>query len=204
MQVIIEPKLQTNQLGGVDVPSAEVLKKMHDSRYILRATGGKLIRIPAEKALLPHSDDMSPQGTQVDVGPDGTVYVRQSQVLCKSTDGGRTWASRSLAAVEGDPGWHWKVLQDGTCISINCSTGQDMQDAAIVWVSQDEGLTWTQRAEIPIDMVLPDGCPYAERYTHRGLNRFQDNTLLWTVDIRNTEMTMNGCYTFRSTDAGYT
>ena len=88
MQIIVEPKLRTCRLGGVDVPPAEVLKQMHDSQYILYAAGGKLTRVPAEKTLLPHSNDMSPQGTHVDVGPDGTVYVKQSQILCKSTDGG--------------------------------------------------------------------------------------------------------------------
>ena len=204
MEIIIKPKLRTNRLGGVDVPSAEVLKRMHDSQYILHAAGGKLTHIPVEKALLPHSDDMSPQGTHVDVGPDGTVYVKQSQVLCKSTDGGRTWTSRSLMGMEGLPGGHWRVLRNGTFIGVDCSTGPETRDPAVVWVSQDEGITWTKRAEIPVEMDLPDGRPYTERYTHRGLNRLQDDTLLWTVDIRDTPTTMNGCYTFRSTDGGNT
>ena len=204
IEIIVEPKLRTSRLGGVDVPSAEVLKQMHDNQYILHAAGGKLTRVPAEKTLLPHSDDMSPQGTHVDVGPDGTVYVKQSQVLCKSTDGGRTWTSRSLIGIEDLPGGHWRVLRDGTFIGVDCSTGPDVRDPAVVWVSQDEGITWTQRAEIPVEMNLPDGRPYTERYTHRGLNRLQDDTLLWTVDIRNTPTTMNGCYTFRSTDGGNT
>ena len=203
MQIIIEPKLHTSHLGGVDVPSAEVLKRMHDSQYILHAAGGKLTRVPVEKTLLPHSDDMSPQGTHVDVGPDGTVYVKQSQVLCKSTDGGRTWTSRSLIGMEDLPGGHWRVLRDGTFIGVDCSTGAEARDPAVVWVSQDEGITWTKRAEIPVEMNLPDGRPYTERYTHRGLNRLQDDTLLWTVDIRDTPTTMNGCYTFRSTDGGH-
>ncbi len=202
MPVIVEPKLHTNRLGGVDVPSAEVLKQMHDSQYILHAAGGKLTRVPVEKTLLPHSNDMSPQGTHVDVGPDGTVYVKQSQILCKSTDGGRTWTSRSLTDLEDLPGGHWRVLQDGTFIGVDCSTGPEARDPAVVWVSQDEGITWTKRAEIPVEMNLPNGTPYTERYTHRGLNRLQDDTLLWTVDIRNTPTTMNGCYTFRSTDGG--
>ena len=96
------------------------------------------------------------------------------------------------------------MLRDGTFIGVDCSTGPDVRDPAVVWVSQDEGITWTQRAEIPIEMNLPDGRPYTERYTHRGLNRLQDDTLLWTVDIRDTPTTMNGCYTFRSTDGGNT
>ena len=202
MQVIVEPKLRTSRLGGVDVLSAEVLKQMHDSQYIWHAAGGKLTRVPVEKTLLPHSDDMSPQGTHVDVGPDGTVYVKQSQILCKSTDGGRTWTSRSLTGMEDLPGGHWRVLRDGTFIGVNCSTGPEARDPAVVWISQDEGITWTKRAEIPVEMNLPDDRPYTERYTHRGLNRLQDDTLLWTVDIRNTPTTMNGCYTFRSTDGG--
>ena len=204
MQVIVKPKLHTNRLGGVDVPSAEVLKQMHDSQYILHAAGGKLTRVPVEKTLLPHSDDMSPQGTHVDVGPDSTVYVKQSQILCKSTDGGRTWTSRSLTDMKDAPGGHWRVLRDGTFIGVNCSTGPDARDPAVVWVSQDEGITWTKRAEIPVEMNLPDGRPYTERYTHRGLNRLKDDMLLWTVDIRDTPTTMNGCYTFRSTDGGNT
>ncbi len=204
MQVIVEPKLRTSRLGGVDVLSAEVLKQMHDSQYIWHAAGGKLTRVPVEKTLLPHSDDMSPQGTHVDVGPDGTVYVKQSQILCKSTDGGRTWTSRSLTGMEDLPGGHWRVLRDGTFIGVNCSTGPEARDPAVVWISQDEGITWTKRAEIPVEMNLPDDRPYTERYTHRGLNRLQDDTLLWTVDIRNTPTTMNGCYTFRSTDGGHT
>ena len=202
MQIIVEPKLHTGRLGGVDVPSAEVLKQMHDNQYILHAAGRQLTRVPVEKTLLPHSDDMSPQGAHVDVGPDGTVYVKQSQVLCKSMDGGRTWTSRSLTGMEDLPGGHWRVLRDGTFIGVDCSTGPEARDPAVVWVSQDEGVTWTKRAEIPVEMNLPDGRPYTERYTHRGLNRLQDDTLLWTVDIRDTPTTMNGCYTFRSTDGG--
>ena len=204
MQIIVKPKLHTSRLGAVDVPSAEVLKQMHDSQYILHAADGKLTRVPVEKTLLPHSDDMSPQGAHVDVGPDGAVYAKQSQVLCKSTDGGRTWTSRSLIDMEDLPGGHWRVLRDGTFIGVACSTGPEVRDPAVVWVSQDEGITWTKRAEIPVEMNLPDGRPYTERYTHRGLNRLQDDTLLWTVDIRDTPTTMNGCYTFRSTDGGNT
>ena len=42
MQIIVKPELHTNRLGGVDIPSVEVLKQMHDSQYILHAAGGKL------------------------------------------------------------------------------------------------------------------------------------------------------------------
>lgn len=37
MQIVVEPKLHTGRLGGVDVPSEEVLKRMHERQYILHA-----------------------------------------------------------------------------------------------------------------------------------------------------------------------
>ena len=120
MKVITEPNVKTDRLGGVDVPSAEVLKKMHGGQYILRAARGKLTEVPVQKVLLPHDDGINPQSTQVDLGPDGTVYVRQSHILCKSTDGGRTWTSAPINVSQGDPGWRWKVLHDGTFISVSC------------------------------------------------------------------------------------
>ena len=73
--------MQTDRLGQVDVPLVEVLKEMHESQCILRAAEGTLSKVPVEKVLLPHSNDMNPKGTQVGLGPDGNVYVRQSQLL---------------------------------------------------------------------------------------------------------------------------
>ncbi len=204
MQIIIAPDRHTHRLGGVDVPEADVLVQMHAGQHILHAAGGRLTQVPVEKTLLPHSNDMSPQATQVDRGAGALVYVRQPHLLCKSTDGGRTWTSRSLEAIEGDPGFQWKVLEDGTFISVSCTTGEGARDPAVAWVSADEGRTWIRRAEIPVEMSLPNGRPYTERYTHRGLNRLPDDTLLWAVDIRDTPLTINGCYCFQSTDGGHT
>ncbi len=36
---------------------------MHESQYILRARGGKLTDVPAEKHLFPHDPEAHPQGT---------------------------------------------------------------------------------------------------------------------------------------------
>ncbi len=36
-KVVTKPTVQTDRLGGVDVPNADVLKKMHVNQYILRA-----------------------------------------------------------------------------------------------------------------------------------------------------------------------
>ena len=118
-------------MGQVDVPLVEVLKEMHESQCILRAAEGTLSKVPVEKVLLPHSNDMNPKGTQVGLGPDGSVYVRQSQLLCKSTDGGRTWVSQPLEKAAENLGWHWKVLNDGTFINVSYSMGPSVRDPAI-------------------------------------------------------------------------
>ena len=154
MKIITAPSVETDRLGGVDAPSEGVLKKMHEGQYILRAARGELTEVPVEKTLLPHSDDMNPQGTQVDIGPDGTVYVRQSEILCKSMDGGRTWTSKPITPGGRNLGWRWKMLRDNTFISVSCSMGKDVRDPAIVWVSHDEGERWTERAQIPANMDL--------------------------------------------------
>ena len=220
MNVITEPNVMTDRMGGVDVPAAEVLKKMHGGQYVLRAAGGKLTKLPVEKVVLPHSDDMSPQGAQVDLGPDGVVYVRESHILCKSIDGGRTWTSQPVVEQpEGiNLGGRWKVLRDGTFISVGLTNGKDEHGPAIVWASHDEGQSWTKRAEIPIEMNLASGEPYNERYVHRGLNRLADDTLLWAVELRDGPLlermmkkpvqqlkaTATTMYFFQSTDGGHT
>ena len=99
--LIVKPNVETRRMGGVNVPRADVLRKMHYSGYILRAAGGKLTKVPVSRVLLPHSDAMNPQGVQVDIGPKGVIYVRQTQVPCKSTDGGHTWKGPMLVCDRG-------------------------------------------------------------------------------------------------------
>ena len=160
MNVITEPNVMTDRMGGVDVPAAEVLKEMHGGQYVLRAAGGKLTKLPVEKVVLPHSDDFGPQGSQVDLGPGSVVYVLQTYILCKSIDGGRTWTSKPVEQPNGvNLGGRWKVLRDGTFISVGLTDGKDEHGPAIVWVSHDEGQSWTKRAEIPIEMSLASGEP---------------------------------------------
>ena len=210
MELIIAPHRHTYRLGGVDIPAAAVLEEMHAGQYILRAVGGQLIQVAVEKVLLPHSNNTSPQAVQVDRGAGGLVYVRQPEVLCTSTDGGRSWTARALAGIEKDPDFRWKLLADGTFISVECSTGEGAREPAVVWVSSDAGRTWSRRAEIAVEMNLPKGGSYSERYTHRGLERLSDDTLLWFVDVRDAPVTADGlpadhgCYCFQSRDGGHT
>ena len=206
-KLVVEPNVETRRMGGVDAPSADVLRKMHASQYVLRAANGRLTEVPVSRVLLPHSDEMSPQGVQVDIGPKGAIYVRQSEVLCKSTDGGRTWTSRPLELpAELQLGFHWRVLADGTFISVGCAGGNVATEPATVWASKDEGVTWEKRAKIAIDnLPLSSGNPYVERYVHRGLNRLRDDTLIWGIDVRD-DPYIDGMalYFFRSTDGGKT
>ncbi len=213
MKVITEPTVMTQQLGGVPPPSKEVLETMRRSQYILHARAGQLTQIPVTKVLLPHDQPMSPQGgTSVDLGPDGAVYVRQVKKLSKSTDGGLTWSARE---VNGPSGYEiqqtgrWKVLRDGTFVCVSVVTGADVRAPAEVWASQDEGQSWKRIAQIDLDLKMPgSGQPYDERYCHRGLDRLQDDTLLWTIDVRSDAdpedglPRQHGLFLFHSQDRG--
>ena len=215
MEVITEPTVMTRELGGVPPPSKEALETMHRSDYVLHAKAGKLTRVPVKKVLLPHAEPMTPQGgTSVDLGPDGTVYVRQANKLCTSTDGGLTWSAREVKAPSGfeiHQTGRWKVLSDGTFLCVAVATGKDERAPAEVWTSQDQGQSWERTAQIALDLKMPGtGTPYDERYCHRGLDRLQDDTLLWTIDVRSDAdpetglPRQHGLFLFRSGDKGRT
>ena len=86
-----QPKpLQTGTLGGVPNPDDATLKAMHAGSYILHARGGKLTNVPVEKIKLPGR--LGEGGGAPILGPDGAVYVHRRSIMCKSTDGGRTWS----------------------------------------------------------------------------------------------------------------
>ena len=206
-RLVVAPNVETARMGGVDVPEVGVLREMHQSRYILHAAQGALSRLPVSRVRLPHSDGMNPQAVQVDVGPGGEIYVRQTEVFCKSTDGGQTWTARPITLPPGlKLGFRWKVLRDGTFISVGCEVGSVVDAPAVVWASRDEGVTWTRRAEISIsDLPLRSGNPYVQRYVHRGLNRLRDDTLIWGVDVRDDPFVRGSAlYFFQSVDGGKT
>lgn len=204
MKVITQPQVKTAALGGVDVPTVDVLQKMHLDQYILRAADGNLTEVPVERVVLPHSNGMSPQKVHVEQGPGDVIYVCQTELLCKSTDGGRSWTAQPIHESPGQ--FRWRVLDDGTFISVGLKVGKETQEPATIWASDDEGQTWSKRTEIALKMKLPNGEHYAERYVHRGLNKLADGTLLWAIDLRDdaVPMSIGGLYFFRSTDGGHT
>lgn len=208
MDLILKPNLETAHIGGVQMPSAEALKNMHGGQYILRAGQKRLTKVEVEKTLLPHCPKVGVQHVQVDVGPEDTIYSLQRTNLCKSTDGGRTWSARPISPPKG---WtvaemgRWKVLRDGTFICVAAKMGRE-HSPAVVLNSSDEARTWKKQAEIPLEMKLPQsGKDYAARYCHRGLDRLQDDTLLWVIDVRDKPYTEgHGLFCFRSADRGKT
>ena len=66
-----QANLDTERLGGVDVPSADRLREMHESPYILHARGGEL--------------EEQGDGRLVLLSGSGAQYVY------RSGDEGRTW-----------------------------------------------------------------------------------------------------------------
>ena len=202
MEVQERPFLDTRAPGGVAHPSRDELLAMHEGSYVLRARGGRLTRVPVEKVQLPHDPEFNPQGGLVYMLSDDLVYVKQATLLCKSTDGGRTWTSRPIDGT----GSHWHALSDGTFIRIDMAS-VEAKDPAEVFSSSDEGQTWEKIAEIPID--VPGG--YAVRYSHWGISRLPDDTLFFGMDLRDDDwigkeyMTAQTVLTFyRSTDGGRT
>jgi len=145
MQIGIEEHkpVDTGVLGGVSIPAPEVLKTMHKGQYILHAHKGKLTKVPVEKNLLPHDPKVNPQGVQAALAPDGTVYVTQATIICKSTDGGRTWTSYPRG--HGMDGF-FQILSDGTFIGI--TGGGKANEPVAVMSSTDEGGAWRQISQI--------------------------------------------------------
>ena len=91
MKVIVKPHVKTTNMGGVAAPSPS--RQCMTASTICGPRGGELTKVPVVKTLLPHCTKI---GLQVDLGPQGTIYSRQKMMLCKSTDGERTWSSQPM------------------------------------------------------------------------------------------------------------
>ena len=193
-----DPKpLQTNRLGGVNNPSDTVLMAMHRGQYILHAQRGKLTKLPVERIQLPRDPGpISPQSIQASLTLDGTVYVTLATIVCKSTDGGRTWTSHKFGGSEGP----LDILGDGTFIRV---TGSGIRtDPVEVITSTDEGRSWKTISRIKLPPL------YNERYLYR-LYRLPDDTLILPIEGRrgDREWPAEGAIvtlSYRSTDQGKT
>ncbi|MBC8456366.1 MAG: hypothetical protein H8D67_00025, partial [Deltaproteobacteria bacterium] len=111
-------QLQTGFLGGVKNVTADDLQAMQDGNYILHARDRLLTKVPVEKSQLPFDPEFHPQGGEIFRASDSLIYVKQATILSKSTDGGRTWTSRSIERRE-EIDDKWQVLSDGTFIRIS-------------------------------------------------------------------------------------
>ena len=174
---------RTEHLGGADFPSGEQCAKMHALPYVLRARDGKMTQVAAEKSRLPFDPEFHPQGGLLYHAHDALIYARQTTVLSKTLDGGRTWTSWNIAAPRKNASDQWQVLRDGTFVRIVMSTGEAKTDPAQVYRSDDEGRTWHHLTEIPI--VVPGG--YQFRYAHWRMTKLPDETLFYCIDLHTDE-----------------
>ena len=207
----IKQMLRTYNMGGVEEPSGQTLVAMQKAPFILHARGGKLIKVPVEKSLLPHDPKAHHQTIDVAMAPNGTVYVNQCSIMCKSTDGGRTWTSHEVsqtALVEGDtavnatrvmqggPNNSFQILDDGTFIMPRHG-GKDNLEKVVVWASRDEGRTVEKISEIDNPANLPERYPCT-------MCRLPDGTLLLPIESRLATYAPPPTYVHRSTDGGRT
>jgi len=195
--------MDTACLGGVPLPTAEELAAMHKLQkvpflqdYILHARGGKLTKVAVEKSLLPHDPKGNVQAVSIALAPDGAVYVNQGSIMCKSTDGGRTWTSHECGwgpggerapgaeRIGGHPG-SLQILSDGTFITgAGGAKSDSIPDYAFldmgVCASSDEGRSWQKISEIK-----PAGGYQDEPiYPNCGFFRLPDDTLLCGIEVR--------------------
>ena len=206
--------MDTGVLGGVPVPSQDELAAMQRQPYVLRARGGELSQAPARKVPLPHDPHGHVQRTCAALAPDGTIYVNQNSILCKSTDAGQSWSwyPRQDSPQQGGrpvPGTQvfpysgpFVLLDDGTFVLAGANDGITA-DPLLLMASDDEGRTWREHS----CLELPD--QYDERYVH-SLTRLSGGALLLLAACRDhlrwepeTSGTVH-LLAYRSTDGGAT
>jgi len=195
-------------MGGVPNPGQVDVLAMHGSPYILRARDGTLMNVPVGKVRLPADAKQRHQGIRIAMAGDGTVYVRQPTITCKSTDSGRTWTSYRCDPQESIG--YFQILTDGTFIAIQITRLEGdtyWSEPATVWTSVDEGAHWHAGTRIQRPTHF-NGVDYEWWYPSYPLHRLTDNTLLWPVMLTNTDRTdppyKKVLVIYRSCDGGRT
>ena len=152
---------------------------MQRDKFIYHARDGKLSKVAAEKALLPHDPKGHPQCIHLAQSRDGTLYVQQETLMSRSTDGGRTWEAYETGMRQYGAMVHFNILEDGTFITARHKdeTPGDEPSRVYVWTSQDEGRSSTRSHEIP----NPENCP--ERYAN-AMTVLADGTWLTAMESR--------------------
>ena len=206
--------MDTGVLGGVPVPSPDQLAAMQRQPHVLRARRGELSIVPAQKASLPHDPRGHVQRVCAGMAPDGTIYVNQNSIMCRSTDAGRTWSwhprqdspqqlGQPVPGTEVFPySGPFVAAGDGRFILAGANDGVTA-DPLLLMASEDEGRTWREHSRLD----LPER--YDERYVH-SLTRLRRGALLLLVACRDHfrwEPETSGeihLLAYRSTDGGAT
>ena len=174
--MVTVPELKTDTLGAFGHPSADELGSMRDGGYILRAQGGELTQVQAEKHALPHDPKANPQAIEAALSPDGVVYARLASIMCRSADGGRTWEAYPLSHPIGG----FQFLSDGTLVAAGTLEGLERPDSVIFVSSSDGGRTWGKISEI----LHRPGCTGSVYAIHR----LPDDTLVCGIFSSNVVM----------------
>ena len=131
--------------------------------------------------------------------PNGTY--QENMIMYPSEDGGQTWGTRvTLPLLGREP--YFTQLEDGTLFITASFLAADYRNTegytyAIVYRSQDSGVTWTSMPILSGD--VPNQPPGTETVTSRNLIQLPDGTLLLGVGAGTSVD-----YLWRSQDEGVT
>ncbi|MDP7348119.1 MAG: sialidase family protein, partial [Phycisphaeraceae bacterium] len=200
----------TGVMGGVAGPTAAQLAVMHKGDYVYHARDGQLSNVTAQKVALPRDPVGQCQGMALTKSDDGVLWADTGDLLHKSVDDGRTWATRSANHV--DKWAFWIAGRGGALLSFTCESDEGALGPVTIWRSDDEGESFEKLSEIPMDF---NGTPHAGHTgggAEFGFHRLPDGMLLLGMVPRTMKCGFfdagpgesMGLYIWRSDDGGRT